>query len=230
MRLSPQESAARLNSAKPARRGRGRPPLTAADLEARRGRVIEEAYRLFSRDGFANTTLEAIGKGAGITKRAIYDLIGDKQTLFEMVCSSRYTVGRHFVLKLPVAGRPVRDILVDAARRLVEHSFSPDVIGIQRAVVTESGRYPEWVREVTARGKAQMFSAFAAVFQDMVAEQMITADPLHASEVFFDVVVGARGFRAALGLTDRHPDDEDIQERVDMFLHGYLYRKCRAHL
>jgi AcrR family transcriptional regulator len=218
-----------LKSSKPTRRGKGRPPLTAADIEARRERVLDEAYRLFSRDGFANTTLEAIGKGAGVTKRAIYDLIGDKQRLFESVCSSRYTVGRHFVLKLPVSGRPVRDILVDAASRIVEHSFSPDVIGIQRAVVTESGRYPEWVREVTARGKAQMFSAFATVFQDMVAEQMIATDPLHASEVFFDAVVGARGFRAALGLIDKIPDDQDIQERVDMFLHGYLYQKGRAH-
>jgi TetR/AcrR family transcriptional repressor of mexJK operon len=204
-------------------RQRGRPRLSDADVAARRERVIDAAYALFIEHGFAETTLEAIGRAAGVTKRTIYELIGDKRTVFEAASSGRALNSRLFTFDIRIEDRPLRCVLRDAARRLVEHSFNPEVIAIQRTMVAECIQSSELVSDILVRGKEQMTRTIGRFLDSLIESGAIgSIDTLHASEVFFDAIIGARGFRAALGHPEGPPDEAEIDVRVTMFLHGYL--------
>lgn len=222
LRLAPHKPADRSRVVRP----RGRPPLPASDVALRRARIIDAAARMFFAHGFAETTLDAVGREAGVTKRTIYELVGDKSALFRAACDKLRVRGPNFEFDIPVSGRSVREVLKHMARKLADHSLNKELIALERAVMIESTRCPEIVSEVVAGGKLGLINAIAAIFEALVAHEMIGTIPsaFRAADIFYDVTVGARGFRAALGHPDESPSDADLEERIDMFFYGYLER------
>jgi TetR/AcrR family transcriptional regulator, mexJK operon transcriptional repressor len=69
------------------RSGPGRP---AGGSERKRSAIVRAALRLFLRDGFARTSVDAIAEEAGVSKRTIYNHFGDKETLFLSVVSETF--------------------------------------------------------------------------------------------------------------------------------------------
>jgi TetR/AcrR family transcriptional repressor of mexJK operon len=208
-----------------ATRPRGRPPLSAADLADRRGRIVDVAARLFFSNGFADTTLEAVGREAGFTKRTIYELIGDKNALIRAACAILRVQGPKFAFDIPIDGRSIHEILKDMAHQLIDHALNEELIALQRAVMIESDRSPEIVGEVITDGKKVLDRAIADIFTSLAERGMIRpADFIRAGGLFYDLAVGARGFRAAMGSPSEAATDADLEERVDLFVHGYLNR------
>ena len=74
----------------PARRGRppGRPPLQ-ADGPDQRERLIGIALELFARNGYAETTLAAIAREAGMTPAAVHYYFRTREQLFETIFDER---------------------------------------------------------------------------------------------------------------------------------------------
>src|ERR1700739_170347 len=71
----------------PSGRGRGR----AAGGSGPKGEVISAAaLRLFLRDGYERTSVDAIAAEAGVSKRTIYNRYGDKENLFLSVLRETY--------------------------------------------------------------------------------------------------------------------------------------------
>lgn len=210
-------------------RPRGRPPLAAADIALRKSRIIDVASRMFLADGFADTRLDAVGREAGVTKRTIYELIGDKNALFRAACDKLRVEGPNFEFSIPVAGRTVRDVLHHMARQLIDHALDRELIALERAVIVEAGRSSgvvgELVHDVVASGKTGLLDAIARVFGELGSAGLIgQLDTRRAAVLFYDVAVGALGFRAVLGQRDEGPSDDDLAERIDMFLIGYVER------
>jgi len=65
----------------PRKRRPGRPRKL--PVEEQRGLVLAAARRVFAAQGPAGATIEQIAREAGTTRQAVYELFGDKQTLFE---------------------------------------------------------------------------------------------------------------------------------------------------
>jgi len=49
---------------------------------AKRAAIESAAHALFLRDGYARTSVDAVAREAGVSKRTVYDYYGDKQRLF----------------------------------------------------------------------------------------------------------------------------------------------------
>lgn len=206
-------------------RPRGRPPLAPSDVALRRTRIIDAAARMFFSGGFAETTLDAIGREAGVTKRTIYELIGDKDALIRAACAILRVQGPKFAFDIPIEGRSVREILKDMARQLIEHALNEELIILQRAVMIESVRSPEIVSAVIVDGKKATDRAIADIFEALADHGLLErSDFVRGAGLFYDIAVGARGFRAALGNPDEGATEADLGERVDIFLDGYLMR------
>jgi AcrR family transcriptional regulator len=206
-------------------RSRGRPPLPDSELLDRHEKIVEAAFKMFSAKGFADTTLDAIGRDAGVTKRTIYELIGDKVAVFHAACDRMRVRGRHFAFDVQMLDRPTCEILRQMARQLVDHSLHPDLIALERAITQELSHSPKLVSEVVAGGKAKLNQELAKMFATLATgdERIKTSDFETAADVFYDITVGARGFRAAMGHTEILTDDALFQ-RVDAFWYGYLAR------
>ncbi|MGW2824358.1 TetR/AcrR family transcriptional regulator [Streptomyces sp. NPDC001443] len=58
-----------------------RPPGHGPDYEVRRQKIIDIAAQLFARQGYAATSVNDVGRAAGLAKGALYYYIGSKESL-----------------------------------------------------------------------------------------------------------------------------------------------------
>lgn len=211
-------------SGPPAGRPRGRPPIAAGDIARRRDKIIDVAAHMFFAKGFSDTTLDAIGREAGYTKRTIYELIGDKNALFRAAYDRLNIQNSHLEFSIPTPDQSVTEVLTLLARQLVDHSLSKALIASERALMLEAGHYPELVGEVVQHGKITLNDAIAEIFDTLAARRSIEPlDSRLAAEIFYDATVGARGFRAALGHPGEVLSDAELAARIAMFKNGYLH-------
>lgn len=54
--------------------------------EATRLRIAEAARRLFARDGYGSTSMDAIAKEAGVGNRTVYAVFGAKREILNLIC------------------------------------------------------------------------------------------------------------------------------------------------
>jgi AcrR family transcriptional regulator len=205
-----------------ARRGRGRPAL---DGEAQREKILAVASKLFIDKGFSETTLDAISKAAHVTKRTIYLHIGDKAELFRVVCKEYLPLAGQLQFTIHVEGRSLDDIVTAMARQLLLHSLAPEAIALERVLTIESLRFPKLVQEVVDDSMFVLNRNIAAVFEELVRRgELPQLDSARAADFFYDTIIGNRGFRMTMGHSEPPPDDEELAQRVDMFVHGHLMR------
>jgi len=210
-------------ASRPARSGRrGRPPL---DTEVRRNRILDAASKLFIANGFTDTTVEAVCRAAGVTKRTMYELVGDKTALFRAVCSHCHHNIGEIRLDLPISNESLRANLNALALLLIEHSLAHDTVAIERMVIIEHARFPDLLRDANRTTRIDLNAKLAVVFDKLVELGMIApVDSFQASEIFFDIVVGNLGFRKTLGFEEALPTREETELRVEIFIEGYLRR------
>ena len=62
-------------------RRQGRPPT----IENARDRILDDAARLFARDGYDGTSLGELAASVGVTKAAIYHYFPNKKEIYEAI-------------------------------------------------------------------------------------------------------------------------------------------------
>ena len=199
---------------------RGRP---AADAASRNERIVRAANTLFMAKGFASTTMAEVSRAAGVTKRTIYQSIGDKNALFREACASLGTRISSFEFERDIDELPLRQILIVMAERVVRYALSPDTVAFTRAIAMETLRCPELVIEVMNAGRGVMNNSMAAVLARLMQKGRIKeAIPSQAADIFYDMIVGNRAQRALMGYDEPLPSQEDIEERVEILIRGYF--------
>src|SRR6266702_5043913 len=116
----------------------GRPSrLESAQLS---DRILDVATALFLGDGFGATSIEAVAKRAGISKRTFYHRFDGKEMLFEAV------VRRMIEHWMPPFDAALLDApsLATALRRSAEHilkvALTPEALALHRMVIAEARR------------------------------------------------------------------------------------------
>jgi TetR/AcrR family transcriptional repressor of mexJK operon len=198
----------------------GRPAR--GEIDIRKQRVLDVATQLFLAHGFADTTLDAIGRGAGVAKRTIYHHIGDKEAVFRAIYERRDLP--QSVLRFAI--RPemsVAERLTTIARALLAYYLDADNenVALQRLLASESSRFPDLAERVINTAWSTLNPAIEAVFDQMIAEGLIPpTDSMRSAVLFFDMAVGNSAYRLMLGYPERGPSPDQLAERIDTFLNG----------
>ena len=103
------------------------------------------ATQIFIERGFSASSVQMIGQAAGVTKRTIYDLIGDKEALFHAVCARLCASAGAFHFNAAVTELPLRDMLIDMATTILDNALSPAATAFNRMLAVETLRFPELV-------------------------------------------------------------------------------------
>ena len=207
------------------RRGRGRPPI---DGKTQRAKILDTATRMFIARGYSGTTLEAIGREARVSKRAIYQHVGTKAQLFRAVCKQRLPLADNQDLKPCLLHSDMRAVVTALGWKLLDMSFTPEAIGLERVLAAESLRFPKLTEEVIQHGIDTLNGNIAAIFGALVARGLLAPlDTARAADFFYDVIVGNRSFRMTLGHREVQPGEDEFAARIDMFIHGHLLAPSR---
>lgn len=199
---------------------RGRPPL---DEATHRRRVLDAGLKLFLKRGFGGASLDAIAREAGVTKRTIYEVVGDKEALFRAVCNYSSASVANTPFPRVSVGLSLHDALIALSRTLIDHALDPARIALSRMITAESMRFPDLVSEVLDVGRDNMNSRICDVFEQMrQTGAAMMRDPPFAAELFYDIVVGNQGFRSTIGFNRFDVSDAFLLRRLDVFIKGYI--------
>ncbi|HVC54430.1 MAG TPA: TetR/AcrR family transcriptional regulator [Stellaceae bacterium] len=185
------------NEVRPRRRG-GRPSrLESARLS---DRILDVATALFLGDGFGTTSIEAVARRAGISKRTFYHRFRGKEVLFEAVVRrlvERWTPPFDAAL---LEAPSLAEALRHAGETMLAVALTPEALALHRMVIAEAHRFPGLARILHELGAAAGIERIARHLEQRIAAGEIAAiDPRFAAEQFILMVVEAPR-RRAVGL------------------------------
>jgi TetR/AcrR family transcriptional repressor of mexJK operon len=200
--------------------GPGRPK----DL-AKRQAILEAAKNLFVRNGYTNTSMDAVAAEAGVSKLTVYSHFTDKETLFScaVVARCEEQVPELFV-DVPM-DEPVEKVLLGIARGLQTLINSPESIDLHRLIIT-LGTQGSTLSQVFFEAGPQRILHEVERFLARLdgTSELHFESPINAAGHFLSLVKGVCNFRLLIG-TGELPDEEaaerHVREVVAMFLKAY---------
>lgn len=202
----------------------GRPPT--GEIELRKRKILEVAAELFIAGGYEKTTLDAIAKAASVTKRTIYENIGDKEALFRAVCTERLPQALKTQFDLNLKGKSTRENLLGLARIVLNYSLSDNTVALARMLMVERIRFPDLVGQAAGAMRALYNELIKTVLDEMVEMgELPPSNTSNTADYFYDVVVGNAQMQMLFGIKKKKPGNAEIDERIDIFLYGYLNPK-----
>jgi AcrR family transcriptional regulator len=191
--------------------------------EARRGQIVEAAARLWLRDGFDATSVEAIARAAGLAKGTVYLYFPSKEALLDEAVRRYSLVPAVEELTRELAGVPVAEALPRIARglfaRLREHA------PLLALVLRELPQRPDTARAFFERVVLPTNRRFAAYLEAGVAagalrplDTFVAARALVGMLMIFVLTQELYGGRAVAPLAD----DAITGTVADVFLRGVL--------
>src|SRR6202047_2647433 len=122
----------------------GRPSrLESAQLS---DRILDVATMLFLGHGFGATSIEAVAKRAGISKRTFYHRFSGKERLFEAVLRrlmARWLPAFDAALLSPAS---LEDALRGSAEHMLKIALTPEALALHRMIIHEAQRFPALAR------------------------------------------------------------------------------------
>lgn len=203
------------------RRG-GRP--SRADAQRLAHRIVDAASELFFTLGYGATTIEAVARRAGVSKRTFYHRFTDKSALFSAVVHR--TIER---LRPPadvplLHGANLADILRRLANLVLRAALSPPAIALHRVIVAESSRFPDLATAVTHQGASEeAIRLIAGVLEHEARAGNLTLDnPRFAAEQFLHMLIAGPQRRAmGIGVAMTSIEVEAwVCNVVNLFLNG----------
>ena len=139
-------------------------------------RILDVADDAVPRHGFGATSIEAVAKRAGISKRTFYHRFRGKEELFEAVV--RRLIERWmppFDAALLEAPEPRRG-LQPSAEHMLEVALTPEALALHRMIIHEAQRFPSLARIIHELGAASGIERIARHLQPRIDSGELRAD------------------------------------------------------
>jgi AcrR family transcriptional regulator len=178
---------------------RGGRPSRAEALRLRE-RILVAATELFLAEGYGSTSIEAVAKHAGVSKRTLYDRFDDKAVLFAAVVHRIIAQIRPPPEVPLVEGATLADILRRLALLILRAALSPQAIALHRLVNAESARFPELVRAVASEGSTrEATNLIGSLLERGLSDSKLSAENREFAAAQFIFMVVALPQRRAMG-------------------------------
>jgi len=204
------------------RRERGRPQLRTDDET--RQIIFEAARHEFAANGYSATSTESVARSAGVSTKTLYRLMPNKAALFEGMVSDRLDrFLSDFELQVP-EDADIEAGLNAALMAYAELGLDPDVVGLQRIVLQETGQFPGLAAAFYKSGIVRTSDALSKWLRLQVKRGLIELDKPEEAAGFLIGMVASSPQRAAIyggvALPTRAQLKARVRRCVKLFLHG----------
>lgn len=188
----------------------------------KRRAILTAATDLFAARGYGAVSMDAIARGADVSKATLYAHFESKDVLFATIV--RDACQENFVPEnaLPGQDTDIESALHGMGARVLRFFLEERCLAIHRLVIAESPRFPELGRAFYRNGP----EAGRAVLGAWMARHpaLSVPNPEQAAEQFIGLLRTGLYLRATLGLTPNPPESEidaAVDAAVGMFLRSY---------
>jgi TetR/AcrR family transcriptional regulator, mexJK operon transcriptional repressor len=193
--------------------------------------IAAAALRLFLRDGYERTSVDAIAAEAGVSKRTIYNRYGDKESLFlsvlrdtfaAMLATFRRIADAHLAQIIAGEGTLERDLTAFVREAALTLTMAPERLALIRLILTEAPYFPSLLREEV--GQQGMHGTVARILARLAqAGRLAVTDPDEAAEHLFALTFAQASNRSVFGAAPLSESEVDsiITSGVRVFLRAY---------
>lgn len=204
------------------RRVRGRPQLRP---DAETCQIIYEAARHeFAAHGYAATSTEMVARRAGVSTKTLYRLMPNKAALFEGMVSDRLDRFLSDVNLRYADDADIEEALTAALQACANLTLDPDVIGLQRIVLQESGKFSDLAVTFYTNGIARTAAALADWLRVQIKRGRLRLDDADEAAGMLIGMVSSAPQRAAvyggLPLPSRAAIEARVRTCARLFLRG----------
>jgi TetR/AcrR family transcriptional regulator, mexJK operon transcriptional repressor len=166
--------------------------------------IAQAALRLFLRDGYERTSVDAIAAEAGVSKRTVYNRYGDKENLFLSVLRDTYnTMMATFREIADKHLGAVTDVQQDLTAFTLEvaHTMTtaPDRIALVRLIFSEAPFFPALIR--AEQGPTTMHGSITGYLARLGGEgRLAITDPAEAAEHLIALTINQINARTMFGV------------------------------
>lgn len=198
------------------------PVPASARGKQRKAKILAAATELFLKDGYGETSIDAIVEKSGGSKATLYSFYPTKADLFRAVVDS--IVASHESVELKSLDN-VRDTLVNFSEERLRVVFSRKHRALMRLIIAERDRFPDIARMYYERGPLRGHTLLRDYFETLIDEGLIDIrSAVEASEFFRGMLMHQR-YIDQLYLNAPVPSAEEVSVRarhvVDRFLEAY---------
>jgi AcrR family transcriptional regulator len=207
------------------RRCRGRPQLRPDDET--RQIIYEAARHEFAANGYAATSTETVARRAGVSTKTLYRLIPNKVALFDGMVSDRLDRFLQDV-NLRVADHvDIEEALTAALMACANLALDENVIGLQRIVLQETGKFSDLAATFYSNGIARTAAALADWLRVQMKRGQIKLDDADEAAGILLGMIASAPRRAAIFGGLPLPSSSEIEQRVRTCAALFL-RGCRV--
>jgi AcrR family transcriptional regulator len=177
-------------------------------------RIIGAAFSAFMENGYAETTTLEIATRARVSKRALYELVGNKQEMLVACISARAQR-----LRVPTDLPEPRDretlarVLATFGAQLLREISDPTVIAVFRLAIAEAVRAPEVARALDSIGGEMSRAALREIMTRAQSSGILDGNPVKMAEQFAGLLWGNLMVSLLLRVTDR-PNPREFARRA----------------
>lgn len=166
--------------------------------------IAQAALRLFLRDGYERTSVDAIAAEAGVSKRTIYNRYGDKENLFRSVLQDTYDsmmatfrgIAEKHLTDVTDVQQSLTACALEVARTM---TTAPDRIAVVRLIMAEAPFFPALVR--TQQPASTMHGHIRAFLARLAGQgRLAITDPTEAAEHLIALTVNQINARTMFGV------------------------------
>lgn len=198
---------------------------TITKREDRREIILDVARECFLAEGFAATSMSTIAARLGGSKGTLYNYFKSKEELFAAMMQRLCGELQATLFDIGPDGGDAEARLTHFARSFLGHLMSPEAMGIQRLIVSESERFPELGRIFYDSGPRIVLGRIGAYLQELMdAGRLRRTDPVIAAQHFKDLAISGIYWPRMWGVAS-HPTPDEVDKQVaravDTFLRAY---------
>ncbi|GAA1387790.1 TetR/AcrR family transcriptional regulator [Kitasatospora putterlickiae] len=190
--------------------------------DERRQAILDGAFAVFARRGYAQTCVQEVAQEAGVAKPTVYNHLADKESLYrEAVEAAADRVGARSLavvegLREVAPDADLREGLRAAGRGLLQACHDEEARAVHRLASAEAARFPDLETSARERTALRIRSALADRLARLVlAGRLRPCEPELAAEHFLALLTGPLVYRP-----DAEPDAL-ARAAAEVFLRAY---------
>jgi AcrR family transcriptional regulator len=185
-----------------------------AEESSLRDRILEAAFAAFMKSGYATTSMLEIATRAGVSKRELYAVVGNKQEMLMACISDR---AKRFVVPADLPALNDREtlarVLTSFGTMLVREISDPAITAVFRLAIAEAAQAPEVARALDSIGRETSRAALREIMARAKASGLLAGRPAELAEQFAGLLWRDLMVSLLLGVAER-PNSREIAVRA----------------
>jgi TetR/AcrR family transcriptional repressor of mexJK operon len=193
--------------------------------EVKHEAILVAATHLFLKQGFSDTSMEAIAIEARVTKQTVYSHYQSKDSLFTHMVAELSKKHAPSAALLESSDRPIEVLLNEIGQGFLNMLTSKEGLAATRLVIAELHNHPELAKRYYEDGTQRMITMFSQFLSRQKKLKILSiADPDDAAACFFSMLKGRYYVRMLLDIKPipvAREKEKHVRETVHNFLKLY---------